>query len=380
MNELVSIYWIDDKLDQIEPVIDRFDHFLSLRNPANKISRFADSEDFCDSLLTKKISKPDAIITDILMPKLNGIDLAIRIRGAKEFDDCILISSSILGEAIDNKYRMVVGFDASLPDLSQDTESQVNFILKLIKAKSEVIKKRYSYDNFHHLLKELYLSRMNVRSLEENYIKRLIDPNVYIDLKADQPDGLIWRRKECSVGFVDIRGYTELSARLEPEDLAILLNTYVKVASQIIINEKGAIDKFIGDAIMWTVGAITDVENHQLKNIFIARKILGCLPEINTEVSARIGRTIRIACGIGLSCGPVEIGLLGYGGVRMQHTVIGSYVNLAARLAAKAKGGQILVGGRMDSNFEKEGVLTYIRAEKVKGFIDKLRIFKVESL
>jgi class 3 adenylate cyclase len=349
---------------------------LSRQKAEYDIVLFNNPKEFYNKLISKKIGIPDVIITDILMPQMSGVELAFKIREKKEYDDCILVSSSILSESIDDDYQNIIGFDIALHDLPNDIELHVKHILEFVKNKLEKKNNRYSFDNFHQLMRKMYESRIIIRELEETYIKKIIDPNVYSMLKKGRlKDG--WKREIISVGFVDIRGYTELSARMDPENLAILLNNYVQIVTNIVIAEGGSVDKFIGDAVMWTVGGIIPNVSHQITNIKIAKKIMACLPGLEQKVSKIIGQVIPVQCGIGLSTGYMDIGLLGRNAARMQFTVIGSHVNIAARLASIAQVSEILIGGRIDENLEKDGTLTYLRDETIKGFKDKVRVFKI---
>jgi len=133
--------------------------------------------------------------------------------------------------------------------------------------------------------------------------------------------------------FTDIRGYTEFSERVSPEVVIEALNRYFDVQSGIVEQFGGDIDKFVGDALV----AVFDGDEMEQRAVFcgvtIADAMAGLLkkfPEYNLHV------------GIGIASGEVVMGAMGARD-RMDFTVLGSTVNLSARLCGKAEPGQVLL-------------------------------------
>ncbi len=136
-------------------------------------------------------------------------------------------------------------------------------------------------------------------------------------------------KREISVLFSDIRGFTSLSEKLEPETLVWVLNTYLEPMTDIVLKNDGTLDKYIGDAVMAIWNAPLDVENHAEKALNAALEMLSALPKINSYLSQRNLPEIKI--GIGVNTGQAVVGNMG-SSRRFDYTAIGDTVNLASRL------------------------------------------------
>ncbi len=154
-----------------------------------------------------------------------------------------------------------------------------------------------------------------------------------------------------TVYFSDIAGFTSISEKLTPQELVNALADYLGQMSEIIAEEKGTVDKYIGDAIMAFWGAPQPLSNHALS---ACKAALRCQSRLNTLREAmKAQRGIDLHARIGLNSGDVLVGNIG-SDKRMNYTVMGDAVNVASRLEAqcKAYGVQILIG---DSTKELAG-------------------------
>jgi adenylate cyclase len=136
-------------------------------------------------------------------------------------------------------------------------------------------------------------------------------------------------RRELSIFFSDLQGFTSLSEALSPEDLTSVLNEYLSAMTDIIQDTGGTIDKFEGDAIIAFWNAPLDQADHALRAV---RSALGCqdkLAEMRPAFRERVGRDLHMR--IGLNTGPAVVGNMG-SKTRFDYTMLGDAVNLAARL------------------------------------------------
>jgi adenylate cyclase len=138
--------------------------------------------------------------------------------------------------------------------------------------------------------------------------------------------------REASVLFADIRGFTSISETLPPPQLLHLLNAYLGRMSRVIEEEKGVIDKYIGDEVMALFGAPLLLEDHAVRAVAAGVGMLRELQRFNAEE----GRTLPLRIGIGIATGPVVAGNVG-SPERLNYTVLGDTVNVASRLQGLTK-------------------------------------------
>jgi adenylate cyclase len=202
-------------------------------------------------------------------------------------------------------------------------------------------------------------------------------PEYVVKQLLEKPDSfrLGGVNQKITVLFADIRGFTALSEKENPEKIVGLLNKYFTAMSEIIFAYGGTLDKYIGDGLMAIFGAPTaspDDSKNALKTAVAMQKRLRAL---NEELSAEgYG---RVEIGIGLHTGIATIGYIG-SEQRSEYTAIGDVVNLASRLEQTARGGQILISEATAA--ESQGLATMIPQEPltVKNRLQPVTLFEVK--
>ncbi|MEH1789521.1 MAG: GAF domain-containing protein [Nostoc sp.] len=167
-------------------------------------------------------------------------------------------------------------------------------------------------------------------------MSRYLTPHVAEQVMALGEDALmVGERKEVTILFSDIRGYTTLTENLGAAEVVLLLNQYFETMVEAVFNHEGTLDKFIGDALMAVFGApLPLTENHAWRAVQSALDMRQRLEEFNQRRIIQAQPQIRI--GIGISSGDVVSGNIG-SRKRMDYTVIGDGVNLSSRLEAVTK-------------------------------------------
>jgi adenylate cyclase len=162
-------------------------------------------------------------------------------------------------------------------------------------------------------------------------------------------------RREITVLFADIRGFTSFSEKHSAEEVVSLLNEYLGAMSDIVFRWEGTLDKFIGDAIVAFWGAPLDQPNHAELALRCSLHMINRVEELQSKWSAE-GK-VPWSIGIGLNSGEVIVGNIGAEGKKMDYTVIGDPVNLGARVESLTR--------RMKSNI----LLTEFTLERIRGLI-----------
>ncbi|MCX7821179.1 MAG: HAMP domain-containing protein [Brevinematales bacterium] len=180
-------------------------------------------------------------------------------------------------------------------------------------------------------------------------------------------------RKELTMFFSDIRGFTAMSEKIDPQDVVNILNEYLDVQTNIIHDFKGDIDKFVGDEIV----AIFDGEDMCLNAIKAACEIQKRINEMNEERKSRGLTSIHI--GIGINVGEVVRGSIGSHD-RMDYTVIGDNVNLASRLCSAASKDEIIISKGVYDKVKNHKEFKFIKLEpiSVKGKSKPIEVYRIE--
>ncbi len=183
-------------------------------------------------------------------------------------------------------------------------------------------------------------------------------------------------KRELTVLFSDIRGFTGLSERLAPEALVQLLNEYLTPMTEIVFANGGTLDKYMGDAIMAFFGAPVDQPDHALRACRAACQMLERLAELRLRYEAQGLPPIEI--GIGLSTGPMVVGNMGSRD-RFDYTVMGDAVNLGSRLegANKLYGTRILASERTFAAVRGQVSAREIDLVRVKGKHEPVRVHEI---
>lgn len=166
-----------------------------------------------------------------------------------------------------------------------------------------------------------------IRKMFSSYVaKRIVDELIRDPSKAK----LGGERKEITVMFSDVRGFTSFSEKHQPEEVVSLLNEYLGAMTDIVFEHEGTLDKFVGDAIMALWGAPVGQPDHAERAVRCALAMVGRLDQLQKKWAAEGKHVIDI--GIGINTGEMVVGNMGAEGKKMDYTVIGDNVNLAARL------------------------------------------------
>ncbi|HQI82374.1 MAG TPA: adenylate/guanylate cyclase domain-containing protein [Deltaproteobacteria bacterium] len=179
-------------------------------------------------------------------------------------------------------------------------------------------------------------------------------------------------RRQVSILFADIRGFTSFSETNPPEVVFATLNRYLDAMIPPLLEESAVMDKIMGDAVMGVFGILTLSVSPPHQAVVAGMKILSAVNDLNRQLEQE-GRPV-LSVGIGISSGPVAVGILG-STARKSFSVVGHHVNLAARLQEKAESLEILV----DENTFREVVAFQQgfreRTATLKGLADEVRVY-----
>lgn len=224
-----------------------------------------------------------------------------------------------------------------------------------------------------------YFSEEKKRSALKKTFSKYVAPAVVEELlKNEENLKLGGRKQELSVFFSDVRGFTEFSEKMDPEELSKFLNEYLTPMTEMVFNNKGTLDKYMGDGLMAFFGAPVPFEDHAYYACRCALQSLVELKKLQVEFAKRGWPPIDI--GIGINTGMMSVGNMG-SKIVQSYTVIGDAVNLASRLEGTTKeyGAKILVSEYTYEKVKNRFIFREVDRVRVKGKKEPVRAFELIS-
>ena len=229
-----------------------------------------------------------------------------------------------------------------------------------------------------HLGRSYFSERLR-RKQVVSVFKKYVAPQVVDEVCKQKDVQLVLggESREIAVLFVDIRGFTPMSEKLEPEQVVEILNEYLALTTNSIFKNGGTLDKFIGDATMAVFNAPFDLDDYIYRAVCTARDIAAGSAELEKKLQERFGRSVSF--GIGVNCGKAVVGNIGCE-FRMDYTAIGDTVNTAARLESNAKPGQILISSDVYEALKDRLEVTEIGVIPLKGKSNGICVYQVDKV
>jgi class 3 adenylate cyclase len=266
---------------------------------------------------------PDLVLLDVMMPGMSGYEVCQRIRANEA--TCLLpvVMLTSLTDVADRIRGIEAGADdfLSKPVNREELLTRVKSLLRIKTLHDEVETK-------NHLLRNLFGRYVSADLAAEI----VADPGRHLKLGGD--------KREVTIMFGDLRGFTPLAEELDPHDVVDILNSYLKLVIDTVFEFRGTLDKFRGDGFMAFFGAPIAREDDPLNAVRCALAIQERLMRITFTNFPEV----RLHMGIGINTGVVIAGNIG-SERRTDYTVIGSEVNTAQRFESNAGPGQILITG-----------------------------------
>jgi adenylate cyclase len=225
-------------------------------------------------------------------------------------------------------------------------------------------------ESFNEMAKNLK-DKEKIKHAFSSYVARQV-----VDEILKNPDGIMLtgERRDVTVIFCDLRGFTPLAEKLPPEEVVAALNEFYSLMIDTTIKNDGSINKFLGDAVMAIFGAPVHYADHSLRAIKTAVGMQAQVAELSAQ-RVKSGKA-PIAIGIGVSAGVAVAGTVGTES-QMEYTVIGDRVNLAARLESNAKPGQILISQETYDHVADHVKARCLGPMSVKGKEEEVTVFEI---
>ena len=218
---------------------------------------------------------------------------------------------------------------------------------------------------------DLYLRNEFIKKVFGQYVTNEVAEAA---LSTDGPLTLGGVRRKVTVLMADLRGFTPMSEVLSPEEVVDALNIYLGTMAEIVMKWGGSIDNFIGDALMAVFGVPFNKQDDTARAVACAIEMQNSMANVNVELEGR--NLPQLQMGIGLSTGEAVAGNIG-SEMRVKYSVIGSMVNLAARIEGVSSGGQVF---SCDTTFQELREIVHTVGHlnvKLKGLSQPALIYEI---
>ena len=319
---------------------------------------------------------PDLVLLDVMMPGMSGYDVCRAIRA----NPAIGLLPIILVTALDPAQERVKGLDAGADDFltkpvnQPELMARVRSLLRIKSLYDEVQRHKAELKDWNQQLAQRVAE--GVQQIEQlGRLKRFFSPQLADAIVAGGGEAELLKahRREISVVFNDLRGFTAFTDQAEPEEVMEMLHDFHALLGRIVMAHGGTLERFAGDSMMVFFNDPVPIEQHAEQAVRMALAMQAAFPPLAAEWAAR-GFELGLGCGI--AQGYATLGQIGFEG-RWDYAAIGSVTNLAARLCAEAAGGQILVDRKIIAKVGKRVVSESIGPLTLKGLTHPVAAFRV---
>ncbi len=312
-------------------------------------------------------SKPvDLVLLDIMMPDVSGLDVLKALRASHARDALPVIMAT----AKDQPKDVVDALEMGANDY---VTKPLDFAVVMARIEAQLSLKRATGE-IRRLNDELQRRNQFIRRTFGRYLS---DEVVASLLETPEGTRLGGEKRTVTLLMSDLRGFTAAADRLEPEQVVRLLNNYLGAMSEVITRFQGTIDEFIGDGILALFGAPLDREDDAARAAACAVAMQIAMAEVN-ETNRRDGLP-EVQMGVAVHTGEVIVGNIG-SQTRAKYGVVGTNVNLTARIESFTLPGQVLVSQSTVDSAGDTLVVGESRSFQAKGFKDPIAAHELKGV
>ena len=336
MNNPARILIVDDNEANVD--------ILRARLQANdyEIVTASDGE---EALAAAREHLPDLILLDVMMPKLDGIEVCRRLRA----DETVPFIPIILVTAKSDPKDVIAALEAGGDEYLTKPVDHSSLVARV----KSMLRIKALHDTVQRQAEQLTAWNQSLEQRVEEQLglverlgrlKRFFSPQLAeLIVTGGADDPLKTHRREITVCFLDLRGFTAFAETAEPEEVMGVLREYHAEMGKLILEHEGTLERFTGDGMMIFFNDPVPVPNPGERAVQMAL-------EMRERVASLIDKWRKLGyeleLGIGIAQGYATIGAIGFDG-RWDYGAIGSVTNLAARLCGEARPNQILISKRV---------------------------------
>jgi adenylate cyclase len=330
-----------------------------------------------EALATAAAEPIDLVLLDILMPEMDGYEVcrALRAEPATSFLPVVMITAS-------GEQEKVTAIEAGADDFIAKPFDQSELLARV----RSLLRIKDYHDTIEAQSAELaaWNRELEQRVAEQvdaiermSKLRRFLSPQLAeLVISSGDEAFLHSHRREITVVFADLRGFTNFAETGEPEDVMRVLGEYHAALGDLVHRYEGTLERFTGDGLMVFFNDPMDCPDAPERAVRMALAMRGRVAEL-AEGWSRKGYDLDF--GVGIAQGHATLGRIGFEG-RYDYAAIGSVTNLAARLCAEAERRQILVSQRVYAEIEDIVVADSVGELELRGFTRPARAYNVVGL
>jgi adenylate cyclase len=336
-------------------------------------------------LAMAKEKQPDLILLDIMMPKMDGIEVCQHLRADSSLPFIPIIMVTAKADPKDVVAGLEAGGDEYLtkPVDHAALVARVKSMLRIKALHDTVLEQSAKLE-----AQSAQLAEWN-RTLEQQVaeqlaklqrvgrLKRFLSPQLVDLITSSGEEGLLEsHRREVTVVFIDLRGFTAFSDYAEPEEVIGFLRSYHAEMGKLIFQFEGTLEHFAGDGIMVFFNDPIPQEDHTEKAVRMAMEMQARVKDLRQEW---LKKSYNLDLGVGMASGYATLGTIGFEG-RVDYGAVGNVTILASRLSSEAVGGQTLTDQKTLSKIEDLVAAESVGELQLKGFGRPTAAFNVLKL
>jgi len=331
-----------------------------------------------EALTSIDVNLPDLVLLDVVMPEISGYEVCRKIRE----NPPTKMLPVVMVTALDPGEERIKGIEAGADDFLTKPINQAELLARV----KSLLRIKELYDKVQTQAAELsewnksleHRVHEQVEQLERlERLKRFFSPQLAeLIVAGGAEDPLKTHRREVTVVFLDLRGFTAFAEASEPEEVMAVLREYHREMGKLILEHEGTLERFAGDGMMIFFNDPVPVPNPAER---ATRMALAMRHRVGELTAVWQKRGYELDFGVGIAQGYATIGAIGFEG-RWDYGAIGTVTNLASRLCGEAKPGQILVPQRFVGAVENLLELEPVGELTLKGFYRSVAAYNVLHL
>jgi adenylate cyclase len=330
-----------------------------------------------EALERVRSAPPDLLVMDIVMPGLDGYEVCRRLRAREE----TALLPIVLVTSLDPYAERLKGIEAGADDfLSKPVNwpelfARVRALLRVKSLQDEVRRQAEQLREWNAMLEERV--RKQVSAIERlGRLKRFFAPPVAEAIVAGGEELLAPHRREITVVFLDLRGFTAFTDRADPGDVVDLMRAYHASMGRIVDAYGGTLEHFAGDGVMIFFNDPVPVEKPAERAVNMALELQRAFQPIAQNWTER-GYTVGL--GVGIAQGEATLGVIGFES-RWEYAAIGNIPNLAARLCGEARAGEILIDCQTERDIAHLADTESVEPLQLRGFQQPIVAFRLHGM